>query len=180
MSFSPKISDPAYSKYKKDSISWSFLFSFILFVIAVIGFPIYGNCTGELDWPESLFYGIGIGGMFVTIAALQTAKRKIDKTWDGTVIDKQLYSKYYNNEYHTQYVIKIEKDSGKIKTVKWTDYPEIFNYYEIGDRIRHHRGLFYYEKYDKRRDSEILCVACRHFNDIKEDFCIRCKCPLLK
>ncbi|MDD4924453.1 MAG: hypothetical protein PHF74_06430 [Dehalococcoidales bacterium] len=180
MSFSTKISDPAYSKYKKDSITWSFLFSFILFIIAVIGFPIYGNSTGELDWPESLFYGMGIGAMFITIAALQTAKRKLDTTWDGIVIDKQFHTKHSSNEYRTQYVIKIEKDSGKIKTVKWTDYPDIFNYYEVGDRVRHHKGLFYYEKYDKSRDSEILCVACRYFNDIKEDFCVRCKCPLLK
>jgi hypothetical protein len=180
MSFSPKIEDPSYSRYKKDSVAWSFLFSFILFVIAVIAFPIYGNSTGELDWPESLFYGMGIGWMFVAIAGLQTIKRRIDKTWDGTVIDKQVYSKFYNNEPHTQYVIKIEKDSGKIKTVKWTDYSELFDYYETGDRVRHHKGLFYYEKYDKSRDSLILCIACRHFNDIKEDFCTMCKCPLLK
>lgn len=178
--FSDKISDPAYSKYKKDSITWSFLFSSILAVIAIIGFPIYGNSSGELDWPESLFYGIGIGGMFIAIAALQTAKRKLDKTWDGVVIDKQFYVKHSNNEYNTKYVMKIEQDSGKIKKVKWTDYANIFNYYEIGDRVRHHKGLYYYEKYDKSRDSEILCISCLHFNDINEYFCIRCKCPLLK
>ena len=118
--------------------------------------------------------------MFVVIAALQTAKRRIDRTWDGTIIDKQVRSKYYNNEPHTQYLIKIEKESGKIKTEKWADYSELFNYYEIGDRVRHHKGLFYYEKYDKSRDSHILCIACRHFNDIQEDFCTMCKCPLLK
>ena len=106
---------------------------------------------------RSLYFTVSVSEeCFVAIAALQTAKRKLDKTWDGTVIDKQIYSKYYNNEDHTQYVIKIEKDSGKIKTVKWTDYSELFDYYEIGDRIRHHRGLFYYEKYDKSRDSEIF------------------------
>jgi len=178
--FSDKISDPAYSKYKKDSITWSFLFSFILAIIAIIGFPIYGNNTGDLDWPESLFYGMGIGGMFIAIAALQTAKRRLDKTWDGIVIDKQFYVKHSNNEYNTKYIMKIEQDSGKVKKIKWTDYPDIFNYYEIGDRIRHHKGLFYFEKYDKSKDTEILCISCIYFNDIKEDFCIRCKCPLLK
>jgi hypothetical protein len=151
MSFSPKIEDPALFQIQKRLRNMVFLFIIILFVIAVIAFPIYGNASGELDWPESLFYGIGIGGMFVTIAALQTLKRKIDKTWDGVVIDKQFYSKYYDNEYHTKYVMKISKDSGKIKTIKWTDYPEIYHYYEIGDRIRHHKGLFYYEKWDKSR-----------------------------
>ncbi len=180
MSFSDKISDPAYSKYKRDSITWSFLFSSILAIIAIIAFPIYGNHTGELDWPESLFYGMGIGGMFITIAALQTAKRKLDKTWDGVVVDKQFHNKHSRNEYHTYYIIKIEKDSGKVKTLKWRDYTDIFNYYDIGDRVRHHKGLFYFEKYDKSRDSEILCISCIYFNDIKEDFCVRCKCPLLK
>lgn len=180
MSFSQKIEDPAYSKYKRDSITWSFLFSFILAIIAVIAFPIYGNHTGELDWPESLFYGMGIGGMFIAIATLQTAKRKLDKTWDGVIVDKQSYNVNSKGEYKTRYILKIEKDSGKVKTIKWTDYPDIFNYYDIGDRVRHHKGLFYFEKYDKSRDTEILCISCIYFNDIKEEFCIRCKCPLLK
>jgi len=79
---------------------------------------------------------------------------------------------------------------------------------------RHHKGSTYYEKYDKSRDSEILCAACLRackeitcsmdfkkqtpdtpfffekeqvipllrltMNPIGEDFCRRCKCPLLK
>ena len=54
--------------------------------------------------------------MFIAIAALQTAKRKLDKTWDGVVIDKQFYVKHSNNEYNTKYVMKIEQDSEKLKS----------------------------------------------------------------
>lgn len=75
--FSQKISDPAFASYRKKSIAWSVIFSLILFIIAAVGFPIYGNMSGEIDWPNSLFYGFGIGGMFVVIALLQTLKKRI-------------------------------------------------------------------------------------------------------
>jgi hypothetical protein len=178
--FSKKIADPAYTKYKKDSVTWSFLFSVILAIVAIIGFPIYGNSTGELDWPESLFIGIVIGAMFIAIAVAQTVKRKLDKTWDGVITDKQFYVKHLSSERTTKYIMEVENEAGKIKKVNWTNTPQVFNYYSIGDRVRHHQGLFYFEKYDKSKDLIILCVACRHFNDIQEDYCIRCKCPLLK
>jgi len=182
--FSSNISDPAFAKYQKNSRSWSFLFSSILAVIAIMGFPIYGNASREIDWPESLFYGMGIGAMFIAIAGMQTLKRKMDKTWDGTVIDKQYYRKRQRTNlsivYRTEYIIKIKKDSGGTKINKWIDSPGLFNYYSVGDRVRHHKGFFYYEKYDKSIDLQILCAACNSFNDITQDICSRCKCPLLK
>ncbi|NCC76449.1 MAG: zinc ribbon domain-containing protein, partial [Clostridia bacterium] len=57
--FSPKINDPAFAAYKRKSVTWSFLFASILAVIAIIAFPIYGKQSGEMDWPQSLFYGMG-------------------------------------------------------------------------------------------------------------------------
>ena len=55
-----------------------------------------------------------------------------------------------------------------------------YNYYKIGDRVRHHKGLNTYEKQNKTGDTIIFCNACASLNDIKEDYCFRCKCPLLK
>ena len=72
--FSDKINDPAF-KSTKDSNSWSAIFASILAAIAIIAFPIYGMATGELEWPESLYYGIGIGSMFILIALIQILKR---------------------------------------------------------------------------------------------------------
>jgi hypothetical protein len=183
--FSARIHDPAFSKYQKDSKNWSFLFSFILAAISIIAFPIYGNASHEISWPDSLFYGMGIGAMFISIAALQTWKRNLDQTWDGVVIDKQIYHKSErlqngNTASYHEYVLKIKKDSGGIKKEKWVDAPALFNYFSVGDRLRHHHGFAYYEKYDKSIDLQILCIACNTFNEIELDACCRCKCPLLK
>ncbi len=60
------------------------------------------------------------------------------------------------------------------------DDDTLYNYYRIGDRVRHHAGLNSYEKYDKTRDSIIFCAACATLCDIGDDVCYRCKCPLLK
>ncbi|MDF2684880.1 MAG: hypothetical protein K0S55_61 [Clostridia bacterium] len=184
--FSRKIDDPLYNKYKKNSSSWSIIFALILAVIAVIAFPVYGNISGELEMPVSLYYGMGIGGMFIIIAFLQTLKRNLDNTWDGTIIDKKTYERisYDNNNdshhHYIQYVLIIRRNSGKIHKHRWNDIPGLFNYYNIGDCVRHHKGFYYYEKYDKSKDTQILCAACLSMNDINSEYCNRCKCPLLK
>ena len=83
--FSSRINDPAFDSYKKKASAWSFIFASILAVIAVIAFPVYGNASGDIDWPDSLYYGIGIGGMFILIALGQFIKQRAEETWDGVV-----------------------------------------------------------------------------------------------
>lgn len=184
ISFSSKISDSAFNSYKNKSIKWAFLFSGILAVIALVGFPVYGNVSGEIDWPNSLFYGMGIGGMFLVIALLQTLKKSFDKTWDGIVVNKDSYTvKERDNGHtsrHTIYKLKIQKDSGGYKKHKWRDIPGVYSYYNIGDKVRHHKGFSFYEKYDKSKDTKIMCAACLSFVDADKNTCPRCKCPLLK
>ena len=53
-------------------------------------------------------------------------------------------------------------------------------YFKEGDRVRHHAGLNTYEKEDKTNDTFIFCNACLTRNDIQEQVCHKCKCPLLK
>lgn len=186
MGFSSKINDPSYEKYRKESKSWSYIFSFILAIAAIIAFPVYGKVSGELDWPYSLYYGFGIGGMFILIAFFQALKRNRDETWDGVVIDKQTYKKSEydkTNEIHRsyiEYVFVVERDNGKKYKYKSKDQPGLYNYYNIGDKVRHHKGFLFYEKYDKSNDKQIMCAACLCFNDIENDSCARCKRPLLK
>ena len=184
--FSLKINDPSFDKYKKESKSWSYIFSFILAIIAIIAFPIYGKVSGDIDWPYSLYYGFGIGGMFVLIAFFQRFKRNRDETWDGVVIDKQTCKKRdfdKSNDTHRdyiEYVFIVKRDNGKKYKHKSKDQPGLYHYYNIGDKVRHHKGFMFYEKYDKSKDKQIMCAACMSFNDIQEDFCVRCKRPLLK
>ncbi|MCF8020128.1 MAG: zinc ribbon domain-containing protein [Vallitaleaceae bacterium] len=187
--YSPKIQDPAFLKYLKNSNRYAMIFAIIAAVIAVAAFTYYGETSNEMDNPESMFIGFGIGSMFLLIAIFQVVGKKKSKTWDGTVINKTVKKKQRRqnsgeNDYYwvtyVEYDISIRDDRGKTHHIMSTDDATLYNYYTIGDRIRHHGGLNTYEKYDKSRDTIIFCNACASLNDIKNDTCFRCGCPLLK
>jgi hypothetical protein len=184
--FSPKINDPAFAKYQKASNKWAIIFAGILAVIAVVGFPIYGHRSGELEMPQSLYYGLAIGGMFIVIALAQIARKGHDTTWDGVVVGKQFFKrKTYDktndtHTTHTVYEYKVKRSNGKVYKHQHQDCDTVFNYFDVGDKVRHHKGFDVYEKYDKSTDATVFCIACGSINDISDDTCFRCKCPLLK
>lgn len=189
LGYSPKINDPAFKKYLKSTNRYSFYFSVVLAVIAVVGFYIYGETSYEMDNPEALYIGIGIGSMFVLIALFQILGRKRSKTWDGVVVKKEILDKKRkrntgNNDYYIEryklYNVVVHNQYGKTAYIRSEDDDTVYNYYEVGDKVRHHGGLNSYEKYDKTNDTIIFCNACGTLNDINEDNCYRCKCPLLK
>ena len=188
MGFSSKINDPAFAKYLKNTNRWSAIFSIIIAAAAVIGFYIYGETSSEMENPQALYMGLGIGGMFLLIALFTIIGRKKSTTWDGTVVDKKIEKKrrsqssgddhYWEN--YTLFTVFLRSDSGKKHKISVENDDTLYNYYQVGDRVRHHKGLNSYEKYDKSRDSIIFCNACASLNDIRDDYCFRCKCPLLK
>jgi len=187
--FSSRINDSAFSKYVNNTNRWSGIFAIILAFAAVIGFFIYGETSSEMENPQALFIGLGIGGMFFLIALFTIIGRSKSKTWDGTVIDKKIQSKhrrksttdddYYWIDYNV-YSVFIQSNSGDTKKISVEDDDTVYNYYQIGDRVRYHKGLNSYEKYDKSKDTIIFCNACASLNDMRDDYCFRCKCPLLK
>lgn len=190
--YSPRIDDPAFARYVKNTNRWSGIFSVILAVAAVVGFAIAGETGAEgMSNPEALFIGIGIGGMFLTVALFTVIARKKSKTWDGTVVDKTVKKKSRTQSsgsgdsdsyvrYYTEYAVFIREDSsGRTHRLTAEDDDTRYNYFQVGDRVRHHAGLRSYEKYDKSRDSIVFCGACGTLCDIGDDLCRRCKCPLL-
>lgn len=191
MGFSSKISDPAFAKYIKNSNRWSVIFSLILATAAIIGFFIYGETSSEMENPQALLIGMGIGSMFLIIAMFQLIARKRSRTWDGTVIDKTIKKKSrrqscgsdtndYYIQHFTEYSVIIQDKTRKNHWVVTEDDDTVYNYYKIGDCVRHHAGLNSYEKYDKTKDSIIFCNACSTLCSINDDVCFRCNCPLLK
>ncbi|MHB1454552.1 MAG: zinc-ribbon domain-containing protein [Saccharofermentanales bacterium] len=187
--FSTKINDPAFARYLKQSNHWSVIFALILAVAAVVGFYISGETSSEMSNPEAMYIGFGIGGMFLLIAFFQVFGRKRSKTWDGVVEDKKIIKRtersdngddsYYSTDY-LEYTVVIRDHRGKKHNITAKNDDTLYNYYNIGDLVRHHAGLNSYEKYNKSNDNFIPCNACASLNDIKENFCFRCKCPLLK
>ena len=183
--YSKKITDPAFKKYIKQSKGWSLIFSLILAAVTVAGFFIYGETSVEMDNPQALYIGLAIGSMFVLIAILQNLSRKRSKTWDGIVVDKKVKKKKRKNkmgerEDYVLFNVVIRSDSGKIHEIIDKNDDTQYNYYQMGDKVRHHGGLNSFEKYDKSKDTIIFCNACASLNDIEEEYCHRCKCPLLK
>lgn len=187
--YSQRIQDPAFARYLKNTNRWSAVFSVILAVAAVIGFTIYGEISREMENPQALFIGLGIGGMFLLIALYTILTRKKSKTWDGVVVDKTIKEKTRrhdtgNNDstidYYTEYAVIVRDERGKNHRMTAEDDRTVFDYFQVGDHVRHHAGLNSYEKYDKSRDSIIFCNACGTLCQISDDVCFRCKCPLLK
>ncbi len=186
--FSTRINDPAFARYVRHAHSWSTLFSVMLAAVAIAGFYIYGETSSAMGNPEALYVGFVIAGMFLLIGFYAVADRNRTKTWDGTVIDKRIQRKVKKKtgwdeikyDTYTVYSVVIRDDRGKEHVVTYRDDDTMYNYYRIGDRVRHHGKLRSIEKYDKSGDLFIPCGACGTLCPIDEDFCHRCKCPLLK
>ncbi len=184
--YSQKINDPGMAKYVKNANSYSAIFALILAIAAVSGFYIYGESSDEMENPESLYIGLTIGSMFLLIALFQIIGRNKSTTWDGTIVDKKIIQKRRHDKYqkrwidYLEYTVSIKADNGKMHFTSADDDDTKYNYYKIGDRVRHHKGLNSYEKQNKSGDSIIFCNACASLNDINEDYCFRCNCPLLK
>lgn len=187
--FSLKINDPAFKKYVKNSNQYSAIFSIGLAVIALVGFTVAGEMGFDnMENPQAVYIGLTIGGMFILIALFQILGRKRSKTWDGTVVDKNIKRKRQRHdsddhvwyEDYVEYKVFIRRENGKSYEITAKDDETLFNYYDIGDKIRHHGGLNSYEKFDKTGDEFIPCNACGTLCDIDDDVCFRCKCPLLK
>ncbi|MEA5060598.1 MAG: hypothetical protein EOM66_05225 [Clostridia bacterium] len=188
--YSNKINDPAFAKYIKSSNRYAAIFSMILAAAALIGFYIAGEMGAEgMENPQSLYIGMGIGGMFLLLALFQILCRKGSHTWDGYVADKIVKRKSRRRhmsgdddsfEDYTEYAVIIRDEKGKAHRLVAEDDDTVFNYYRLGDRVRRHAGLNSYEKYDKSRDRILFCNACGTLCQIGDETCFRCKCPLLK
>ena len=88
MAYSLKIHDPAFAKYLKNTKDYRFQFAFVLAIIAVVGFYIYGEVSDEMDNPEALYIGLGIGGMFFLIGVFSALSVNKVPSWDGEVVER--------------------------------------------------------------------------------------------
>lgn len=183
--YSDKINDPRIAATLKKINKSGMIFTLVLAVVAVIGFSIAGALeVGDFELPSAFFFGLGLGGLLIVIALFQRARGKKDSTWDGVVADKTYkeasYAKRQTGNYGTQYFVHVRRDDGSAKRLSCNK--ELFHYYQIGDHVRHHAGTLDYvlEKYDKSGDSVLYCIVCSTKNEIHNEICRRCKCPLMK
>ena len=185
--FSAKISDPRFAAYQASRTRYARLFSLILFLGALVGFPLYGAASGEITWPGSLLYGLGIGTMFLLIGFFSGRISRKDHTWDGTVTGKRYFKKRKQDRYgegwtdRMIYVVTVTRDDGKEVEYRYEDDSTRYDYFRAGDRVRHHRGFGGVEKEDKTGDDFVFCLACGSINEWNgSEDCFRCGCPLPK
>jgi len=185
--FSDKINDPFFRKYIKNTNSYRKMFAIGLSIIITVAFFLYGQFSDEMDNPQALFIGLGIGIVYSLIASKLSAIKE-EPSWEGTVIDKKKQRRRrrikeangYRYEDYIEYIVYFGGPSGQTHEVTIENNDLLFDYYNIGDRIKFHGLLRTIEKYDKSKDEVIFCNACSDVNDIKDDYCHRCKAPLLK
>lgn len=185
--YSPRIRDPAFANYQGSSGRGSAVFSLILAIMAIIGFYLAGEwSSSDMRNPQSLYIGLSIGGMFLLIAVAQVSSRRDASTWDGQVVDKRVECRRRQQrggdgwEDYQLYTILLRDDQGRLHRIRLENDATIYDYYAVGDRLRHHGGLNSYEKYDKSKDSIVFCNACGTMHSITAEYCQRCRCPLLK
>ncbi|MFP4457247.1 MAG: hypothetical protein ACLFPS_06265 [Clostridia bacterium] len=109
------------------------------------------------------------------------------KSWDGVVTNKEVNKRsrryYDNNEEKNQdyleYKIEFSGNNNQKHVIKVIDQA-VFNYYNLGEKVRYHGRLNTVEKFDKSKDSEIFCNICSTKNSKRNDYCKGCNLPLFK
>ena len=127
-------------------------------------------------------------------AVIKAIKERSQKDFEGEVIKKKTKKLdsgtpdnvlgYFDIRYRNTVVFKTTR--GKRIKKHWAPGekdPSLqtwYGYLNIGDKVRFHAKMDYYEKYDKSGDSEIPCAKCVKFVDITLDNCPECGAPLIK
>lgn len=182
---------PELTRHLKKSRKIGKVAAVLMSVAPFIGFVLYASLTGEMEMEEAVMVGAGVSGIFMIFSisfALKEKSRQV--SWEGTVIDKKIEKR---REKVTEYdetrmamvehrMITIQKDGGsKPEKHDFGGNEPVFNYYKVGDRVRHIPGAFHFEKYDKTGDDEVICVMCGGLYDMEGDTrCSLCRLPLLK
>jgi len=111
--------------------------------------------------------------------------------WDGVVIDKigefsqklDLKSKSMVPSWRCTLFVQRDSD-GKIVETRFNEATgnglnTYVIYFRMGERVRHHRCLPLYEKFDKSKERKLICFGCGRFADKYEEKCWHCGLPVL-
>lgn len=185
--YSDKINDPFFKKYVKNTSFYRKIFGFGLALILTIGFYIYGEFSDQMDNPQAVLIGLGIGLVYSFIV-FKISKPSQEPSWEGVVVDKKTNRRRrrikensgYRYQDYTEYTVYFEGPNDEVHEITDENNDLLYNYYQKGDSVKYHGFLKTIEKYDKSKDDIIFCAACADINDIKDNHCHRCNAPLLK
>jgi len=149
-----------------------------------IGFLVAGLFVEEMPLNEAIIIGVGLGLLMLVINLIRIRDMK-KPIWEGVVTekfhkDKSEHNNDDNISYYVEYTLVIRTTTGKKHRIVNRDRREMYDYFEIGDRVRYHPTFSTYEKYDKSKDKIIYCNVCSKMNPIVNDRCERCNNLLFK
>ena len=156
----------------------------VFVVLPFLGFLIYGAVSDKMDVGKAAVYGIIISAIFAFVSLIVAIRHKLDKPFEGTVVDKKKTFRSGNSQVRggksrTKYTVRFECEDGK-RRKKEVNIP-VYEYLEIGERVRYLPQFPQpYEKYDKRPDGNVLCMFCSQRNPLTETTCAFCHKPLIK
>jgi hypothetical protein len=167
-------------KHRKSSLG----FAVVLTLLFPVGFLLAGLFSDEMPLNDALIIG-GVLGLFMLALNLWRFANMNQRGWEGVVVKKLEKRRYEKREIsgpsYMEYIVLIKTDGGKTKRIvgrKWDR--DMYDYLEIGDRVRYHPAVETIEKYDKSKDEVIYCNVCRRRNPIQNDRCERCNNLLFK
>lgn len=185
--FSDKIDDPELLAARRKQKRATFIFALIIIPLPIMITLILGIANDSFEY---LPVGGGVTLIFLLSVLISVIKSKTKTQWDGTVLKKytrEVRTRDKDGDYlaHTEYIIEVQKDDGKMTKIKeggrsgGASY--YFDYLNEGDKIRYYPQFAnFYEKYDKTGDSEVNCPICSTFNSLDLDYCEKCGAPIFK
>lgn len=156
----------------------------VFVVLPFLGFLIYGAVSDKMDIGKAAVYGLIVSAVFAFASLIVAIRHKLDKPFEGIVADKKKSIRMGNSQVRggksrTKYTVRFDCEDGK-RRKKEVSIP-VFDYLEIGDRVRYLPKFPQpYEKYDKRKDGDVLCMFCSRRNPLTETTCSFCHKPLIK
>lgn len=180
--YSDKANDPCFKAYSRKSAKFGFVFLIIVSIIIAAVLLI-----GEHVSITNAAAVVGIIWAIDIIWFIASTRKK--KDWEGVVESKNTYTETKRRSddngseditYTEVYKVVFRTTDGKKQTLKDYNNSSRYDYFRQGDRLRFIGSLRYYEKYDKSHDPFIPCAGCASERDVREDYCGKCGCVMLK
>ena len=189
--FSQRIHDPVFEKLQKEGFRRNVKIGLIALPVIILLFQLGPLFSRDFTRPIALGVGCFVGGFGLVGTLISGALRSSAGTWDGEVIDKKIIEHTTRDQddiarTHYMHTIVFSLAGGGRKKMKrklntgslkaW----DMMVYLNVGDKVRYHGKLEFFEKYDKSRDAEVPCANCHKFVDIRLDSCPHCHVPIIK
>lgn len=185
--YSQRVDSAEVKAYQAKIGRWTNIFLCLMVILPIVIICIYASYTGKMTIPEALGYGAVLSLIMFCFGITPTIKRKMQKSYIGTVIDMREKIRVESDEdggsdrIITTYYIVTRDTNGKKHTHKSTGYAGIYSFLKVGDEIRYLPQFpIPFEKKKSPGDTHTCCLFCQNIVSLDDDICSYCKAPVLR